>query len=152
MSVSTSISGRSPTNLSHIREWRIALTQLTGIFKNSSTNSPDHIDNCDGNQALWVFALPDVALFQDYDSIDWHNQPPAHQFNAIFKPGKSYRPHGGCNRHRRRNARGATLDLSLYYRDSESNQITVGLTTLTNTPTVFSNNTTWWIAGLMCHP
>src|SRR6184192_3573554 len=25
--------------------------QLTGVFKNTPTNSADHIDNCDGNQA-----------------------------------------------------------------------------------------------------
>src|SRR5262249_29890310 len=37
-------------------------TQLTGIFKNTPTNSSDHIDNCDGNQALWLFAVPEVAL------------------------------------------------------------------------------------------
>ena len=54
-------------------------TQLTGIFKNTPNGSSDHIDNCEGNQALWLFAVPDVGLYQDYDSIDWHNQPPSHQ-------------------------------------------------------------------------
>src|SRR5262245_39645715 len=51
-------------------------TQLTGIFKNTPATSADHIDNCDGNQALWLFAVPEVGLFQDYDSTDWHNLPP----------------------------------------------------------------------------
>ena len=27
------------------------------------------IENCDGTQAAFLFALPEVALFQDYDSI-----------------------------------------------------------------------------------
>ena len=41
-----------------------------GLFKNTPTNSSDHIDNCDGNQAIWLFVVPEVALFQDYDSTD----------------------------------------------------------------------------------
>src|SRR5580765_1095809 len=51
-------------------------SQLTGIFKNTSAGSSDHLDNCDGNQALWLFAVPEVALFQDYNSIDWSNSVP----------------------------------------------------------------------------
>jgi hypothetical protein len=116
-------------------------TQLTGIFKNTPTNSADHIDNCDGNQALWLFAVPEVALFQDYDSSDWHNQPPTHQFNATFTPGKSYHLTVGVIGAGGGMAQGVTLELSLYYRDSASNQITVGAVTLTNDPAIFSNNT-----------
>src|ERR1051326_3212204 len=116
-------------------------TQLTGIFKNTPTNSSDHIDNCDGNQALWVFAVPEVALFQDYDSIDWHNQPPNHQFNATFTPGKSYHLTVGVIGSGGGMAQGATLELSLYYRDAASNHLIVAATTLTNDPSVFSNNT-----------
>jgi len=116
-------------------------TQLTGIFKNTPTNSSDHIDNCDGNQALWVFAVPEVALFQDYDSFDWHNQPPNHQFNATFTPGKSYHLTVGVIGSGGGMAQGVTLELSLYYRDAASNHIIVGVTTLTNDPSVFSNST-----------
>src|SRR5882762_8178369 len=65
-------------------------TQLTGEFKNTPANSPDHIDNCDGNQAIWMFVIPEVALFQDFDSTDWQNLPPSHTFNATFVLGQSY--------------------------------------------------------------
>ena len=116
-------------------------TQLTGIFKNTPTNSSDHIDNCDGNQVLWLFAVPEVALFQDYDSIDWHNQPPNHQFNGTFTPGKSYHLTVGVIGTGGNMLPGVTLELSLYYRDAASNQVIVGVTTLTNDPSVFSNNT-----------
>src|SRR5438552_17921241 len=44
--------------------------QLTGTFKNTPPTIADHIDNCDGNQAAWMFAVPEVAIFQDYDSVD----------------------------------------------------------------------------------
>jgi hypothetical protein len=116
-------------------------TQLTGIFKNTPTNDPSHIDNCDGNQALWLFVVPEVALFQDYDSTDWHNLPPNHQFNATFTPGKSYHLTVGVIGTGGGMMPGATLELSLYYRDAASNQIPVAVTTLTNDPSVFSNNT-----------
>ncbi|PWU21657.1 MAG: hypothetical protein C5B50_01205 [Verrucomicrobia bacterium] len=116
-------------------------TQLTGIFKNTPPGSSDHIDNCDGNQALWLFAVPEVALFQDYDSTDWHNLPPNHQFNATFTPGKSYHLTVGVIGTGGGMLQGATLELSLYYRDAASNHIVVGVTSLTNDPTVFSNNT-----------
>ncbi len=116
-------------------------TQLTGIFKNTSATSADHIDNCDGSQALWIFAVPEVGLFQDYDSFDWHNLPPNHQFDATFTPGKSYHLTAGVIGTGGGMAQGATLDLRLYYRDAASNHLIVALTTLTNDPSVFSNNT-----------
>jgi hypothetical protein len=116
-------------------------TQLTGIFRNTPTNSSDHIDNCDGNQALWLFAVPQVGLFQDYDSIDWRNLPPTHQFNATFTPGKSYHLTVGVIGSGGGMLEGATLDLILYYRDAATNQVPVAVTTLTNTPSLFSNTT-----------
>jgi hypothetical protein len=113
-------------------------SQLTGIFRNTATNSPDHIDNCDGNQAVWLFAVPEVALFQDYDSVDWRGQ--SNQLTATFQVGKSYRLTVGVIGGGGGMLEGATLDLGLYYRDG-SNFVNVGVTTLTNTPSVFSNNT-----------
>jgi hypothetical protein len=115
-------------------------TQLTGIFKNSSPSSADHIDNCDGTQALWLFAVPEVALFQDFDSIDWHNLP-NHQFDATYTPGKSYHLTTGVIGTGGGMAQGVTLELRLYYRDSASNHLIVAATSLTNDPSVFSNNT-----------
>src|SRR5262245_57928385 len=66
-------------------------TQLTGAFKNTPSGSADHIDNCDGDQAAWLFAVPEVGLFQDYDSVDWNDPVPTHAFNATYRAGKAYR-------------------------------------------------------------
>ena len=41
------------------------LSQLFGAFKNTAAGNADHIDNCDGNQALWLFSVPEVADLQD---------------------------------------------------------------------------------------
>src|SRR5690348_1734577 len=54
--------------------------QLVGLFKNTPSNSPDHIDNCDGNRAIWLFAVPEVAIYQDYDTLDADDAEPSHAF------------------------------------------------------------------------
>lgn len=116
-------------------------TQLTGIFKNPPTNSPDHIKNCDGTNAMWLFVVPEVGLFQDYNSVDWNDPVATHDFNARFEIGRSYHLTVGVVGTGGGMQQGATLELSLYYRDALSNRITVAATTVTNLITVLSNNT-----------
>ncbi len=115
--------------------------QLTGQFKNTDPGSADHIDNVDGNQALFLFAVPEVGLFQDYDSTDWSHPTPTHAFDVRFEVGRSYRLTIGAIGGGGNMTNGVTLQLSLYYRDAASNQVTVAATTITNTPAVFTNTT-----------
>src|SRR5215831_18699284 len=63
---------------------------LMGQFLNTTNGSPDHIDNVDGSQAAFLFASPDVAIFQDYTSISGSGATTSHPFNAQFEAGKSY--------------------------------------------------------------
>jgi len=116
-------------------------TQLTGAFKNTAANSPDHITNCDSNQAIWLFAVPEVGLFQDYNSMDLDDPVPSHAFNERFEVGRSYHLTVGVIGSGGGMQPGATLELSLYYRDSATNRVTVAATTVTNLLTVFSNST-----------
>ncbi|HEY0457252.1 MAG TPA: hypothetical protein VGE41_12850 [Verrucomicrobiae bacterium] len=116
-------------------------SQLTGIFKNTPAGNTDSLDNCDGAQAMWMFALPEVGIFQDYNSTDWSNSVPTHAFNATFDPGKSYVLTAGINGGGGGMSNGATIMLKLYYRDAASNQLTVAATTITNTPEKFPNHT-----------
>jgi hypothetical protein len=102
------------------------------------------IDNCDGIQAAFLFALPQVAIFQDYNSIDGTNTTPSHAFNALFNVGSAYRLTvgviGGVDGTPPLYI-GATLQLSLYYRDAASNMVTVASTTITNSLQLFPTNT-----------
>jgi hypothetical protein len=116
-------------------------TQLTGAFKNPATNTPDHINNCDGAQAIWLFVVPEAGLFQDYNSMDLDDIVPSHAFEARFEVGKSYHLTVGVIGTGGGMQPGATLELSLYYRDGASNRVTVVATSVTNLLTVFSNNT-----------
>ncbi|HOX55349.1 MAG TPA: hypothetical protein PLC99_00490 [Verrucomicrobiota bacterium] len=112
-----------------------------GLFENPLTNTSGHIDNCDGNQAVWLFVVPEVALFQDYDSTDWRSPAPTHEFDATFEAGRSYQLTVGVIGTGGGMQQGAALELSLYYRDDNSNRVTVAAVSLTNTTAVFSNNT-----------
>jgi len=112
-----------------------------GLFKNTAAGSSDHIDNCDGAQAIWLFVVPEVALLQDYDSIDWSNLAPTHAFDVRFLPGNSYQLTVGVIGTGGGMLEGATLELSLYFRDADSNKVTVAAISVTNTTAVFNNNT-----------
>lgn len=117
-------------------------TNLTGIFQNTAPGSTDHIDNCDGNQAAWLFANPDAGLFQDYDSMDWNDPAPTHAFDAKFEVGRSYRLTVGLIVGTSAGLpmqEGVTLAVGLYYRDPFSNRIAVATTVVTNSSTIFSN-------------
>jgi hypothetical protein len=116
--------------------------QLVGAFANPAPADSSRIDNCDGNQAIWLFANPQVGLFQDYNSTDWTGSVPSHAFDVRFEAGKSYQLTVGLlvgtAYHM---TEGATLELSLYYLDAASNRVSVAATSVTNDPSVFSNGT-----------
>lgn len=119
-------------------------TLQTGVFSNQPPADPLFIDNCDGSQAAFLFAVPGTALFQDYDSTDYANPSPAHAFNATFEVGKSYTLTvgliGGTNLAYPMQE-GTTLELSLYYRDDANAKVTVASTVVTNSSAIFSNAT-----------
>lgn len=116
-------------------------SQLVGTFKNPGPGYPDRIDNCHGQQALWVFAVPEVGLFQDYDSKDWNDPAPPHAFNVTFQPGKSYQLTVGVIGGGGNMLPEVTLELSLYYRDAASNQVVIAATTITNRLALFPSTT-----------
>ncbi len=101
--------------------------QLTGVFRNPAPTDASYIDNCDGDQALWLFAVPEVGLYQDLD--------------AVFEAGKSYLLTVGVIGGGGGMLAGVTIESSLFYRDAASNAVVVGAATITNTPAIFTNTT-----------
>jgi len=92
-------------------------TQLTGVFLNVPPEDPSYIDNCDGNQAAWFFAVPEVELFQD--------------LTATFEIGRSYHLTVGIIGGGGNMKDGVPIEIRLYYRDGEDNKVTVGAMTYT---------------------
>lgn len=114
--------------------------QLTGVFKNTEPGSPEHIDNVDGEQAIFLFAIPETGLFLDHDSIDPADSVGLGTFDTKYEAGKSYRltvgllGGGGI-------LEGVSLSIGLYYRDQEGERVTAEATTVVYSTTVFSNST-----------
>lgn len=91
--------------------------QLTGVFLNVPSSDPAHIDNCDGNQAVWLFAVPEVELFQD--------------LTAVFEVGQSYHLTVGIIGGGGNMKDDVPIEIRLYYRDAEDEKVTVGATAFT---------------------
>jgi len=115
--------------------------QLTGVFLNTPAGMSNHIDNIDGNQGLFLFALPQVEVFQDYNSVSGTNGTPDQAFGARFELGKAYDLTVGVIGGGGGMTNGATMELGLYYRQAGTNLVRVAATTVTNTPDQFPNTT-----------
>lgn len=106
-------------------------SQLTGLFMNTPVGGDDHIDNLEGDQAIWLFAVPEVELFQDYESTDWSHAAPLHAFDAVYQVGHAYRLVVGVIGGGGGMPDGATLELSLYYRDAGGAPVAIASTVVT---------------------
>lgn len=105
----------------------ITWDQLSGVFPNTAVGSPDHIVNLEGAQAAYMFALPDVALFQELGST--------------YEVGLSYTLTVGMLGSQGI-AEGSTFELSLYYLDSLNGPVAVAATPVTYTAAGFPNGAT----------
>lgn len=102
--------------------------QLTGVFRNTQPGASDHIDNCDGDQALYLFAVPEVGVFQDFASVDWDDPAPSHAFDARFEAGKAYQLSFGVVAGGGNMLEGVTLEAALYFRNEQGQAIPVAAT------------------------
>ncbi len=92
-------------------------SQLTGVFLNVAPPDPSYIDNCDGMQAAWLFAVPEVELYQD--------------LAATFQAGQCYHLVVGVLGGPGNMKDGASLEVRLFYRDASNTRVTVGATAFT---------------------
>ncbi len=105
--------------------------QLTGVFLNTAVGSVDHVENLDLNQGLFLFALPEVSVFQDAESV------PDTGLEVRFEPGRSYGLTAGVLGGGGGMSNGVTLELRVYYRDPAGERVPVAVTVVTHTPTEF---------------
>jgi len=98
--------------------------QTAGAFVDSNPYG-----NRAGAQAAYILSFPTAGIFQDYDTLDWNDAAPSHDFNATYQAGLSYALTVGVNG--KGMPEDATLQLSLYYRDAANIPVTLGFTTVT---------------------
>lgn len=115
--------------------------QTAGLFQNTPAGFPNHIDNLDGNQGLYFLPIPQVALFQDYQTTAWNQSTPSHAFNATYEVGQSYQLTVGVIGGLGGMTAGASLQLSLYYRDGANQPVTVAATPILFTAGSFPSAT-----------
>ena len=119
-----------------------AWENLSGLFFNPPSTNAGHIDNAEGNQLAYLFAYPQAAIFQDYNSIDWSNSAPSHAFAARFEVGKSYTVAAGFTSSSQEPLTdGSAALLSVYYRDSSNHIVTVASTNVIYQTSLFTNLT-----------
>jgi hypothetical protein len=94
-----------------------AWSQLTGIFVNVPPSDGEYIDNCDGNQAVWLFAVPEAQLYQD--------------LAATYEIGQSYHLSVGVIGGGGNMKDGVPLEIRLYYRDVNGVMVTAESTNFT---------------------
>ncbi len=103
----------------------ITWDQMTGVFANTASDQLNHINNLDGNQALFLIALPQVGLSQVLSAPD-----------AKYQAGFSYQLTlgmlGGGNI-----SEGTSLQLGLFYLDGANLPVSVGTTTVSYSSAVF---------------
>ncbi len=106
--------------------------QLSGVFKNTDPGEDDHLENADGAQGFYLFAVPGVGIQLDETSTHAPSPGAPTPFSARFEPGMSYSfavaVQGGGGGMKP----GATLEPGLYYRDAEGVPRSVARITVTN--------------------
>lgn len=99
--------------------------QLTGVFRNPPPGASDHLVNCEGEQAFYLFAVPEAGIFQDDASVDWNDPEPAHAFSARFEVGRAYELAFGVVGGGGNMLEGVTFEAALYSRDGNGQPVTV---------------------------
>jgi hypothetical protein len=112
--------------------------ELVGIVPNWPGGAEDPLANIDGNQAAYLDSIPTAGLFQDFTATDWTGT--THVVSGKFETGKAYRLATGIVG-RGHMPEGATMQLTLYYRDGSGQIIPVGTTPVTYTKTIFRSDT-----------
>lgn len=100
----------------------ITWDQLSGVFPNTPVGADDHIANVHLNQAVYLFALPEVGLYQDLDA----------RYQAGFAYTMTVGLMGGGGI-----PEGNTIGLSLYYRDGAGSLVPVTTSSVAYEPANF---------------
>jgi hypothetical protein len=106
--------------------------QLMGQFRNPPPGEPGHTANMDGEQAAFMFAYPEVAIFQDALATTSTGEVPESGVNTRFEAGKVYRLTVALRSGGGGMKDGASFEIGFYYRNAEGQRIPVNSSTLTH--------------------
>lgn len=113
--------------------------QLSGVFHNTPAGASDHLTNLDGQQALYLFAIPGVGILQDATTRDWDDPEPSHAFSVPFEPGSRYTLTVGLMGGSGNMLPGVPLEISLYHRGADGTILPVATRRVEHAPEVFTD-------------
>jgi len=94
----------------------------------------------EGTQAAFVFTFPGAGFFQDFNSVGGTNTIPSHEFNVSLDIGKSYTLIAALTSSTNQPlTNGASIEISLYYRDALSNRVVLAANNVVYDTSVFTN-------------
>jgi hypothetical protein len=112
---------------------------LMGRFANTAPGSFDYLDNLDGTQAAYIFTFPGAGFFQDFNAVDWSGAT-NHAFNSSFEVGRSYQLTAAFTSSSNEPlTNGASMEMSLYYRDASNSIVNLAATNVVFDTKVFTN-------------
>ena len=112
---------------------------LMGRFANTDPGSFDHLDNLEGSQAAYIFTFPGAGFFQDFNSTDWSGATNL-ALTSTFEVGRAYHLTAALTSSINEPlTNGASLQMSLYYRDGSNNIVNVAATNVVFDQGVFTN-------------
>lgn len=100
----------------------IAWEQMSGVFPNTPAGTAEHIANMHGAQAAYLFALPEVGVFQELEAT--------YQAGFTYELTVGLLGSGGI-------AEGSSLAVSLYYRAGTSVPVPLATTAVTYSTATF---------------
>lgn len=121
---------RTPKPDWYVEEGGFQWGQLTGLFVNTAPGAADHLENIDGRQAAWLFAVPEAGLAQ------WVRDRNGSAI-ARFEAGKSYRVTADLLGAGGNMLPGVTLQVGLFATNGASGTIPVVTFTVTNSEALF---------------
>jgi hypothetical protein len=113
--------------------------QLSGVFHNTPPGASDHLTNLDGQQALYLFAIPGAGILQDDTTRDWDDPEPSHAFSIPFEPGSRYTLTVGLMGGSGNMLTGVPLEISLYHRGADGGILPVITRRVEHSPEIFTD-------------
>lgn len=111
--------------------------QLSGVFRNTEPGKDDHLENVDGNQAVYVFAVPEAGLLLDQGTTTGTNSLPFAPFETKYEPGRAYTLSAAVQGGGGGMVPGVSLELRFCYRDPLGALQTVAATNIVHQPETF---------------
>lgn len=119
---------QTPKRADYVENPPFTWSVLAGVFPNTPSDSPDHLDNMDGKQAAYLFSERENGVLQQLDTKYATGTSYTLTLGIAASPNSPLQP-------------GATLAISLYYTNATGDIVPIKTTTVTYDTNAFPTGT-----------